>query len=474
VEFVITYYVPRRDNANIIVEKFVDACSRIVDHFANLRKIEGTLMVAANDSRSKYQDIGIIGNERKLYQKPASNLYYMDVYDDENVDRIHGLSEAEFIPQMTFKSKAYDTLEIMKGILASDDKFKKGRDMKSDAEINLSYILIIEEIVDTLFQEYNAAAVVNGNKPIPTGTETFRILKLYVFLIYYKLYMFIFYRNEILEGDYLKDHLTFSSRHRNSVLYNEIKKILKDKYGIHGAEHVQRLLVQPSILTPLYEREYGNHEAYLEGMDYTEDGEYKYNWDAFKDRLSEDDPHYGNPLFSVHSYFDHFEKKEADWLFESKYDIYSTQFDIKNNEVLIEDRQFQYAMALYLRNIVGGGKLGKSNAISLGNMLTIVNKLYGEKKYHLMNLEYNPKKRKLTRRCKKGYYRNANFKCVMTKNAIKERKLLRTEARRSMKLLSKVSTKTRTQKTTPLSKSTSKGASQELTKTSASFIPVKI
>ena len=46
VEFVVTYYSPKRDYPNIILDTFVDACSRIVDHMGDLKKIKGEFFLS--------------------------------------------------------------------------------------------------------------------------------------------------------------------------------------------------------------------------------------------------------------------------------------------------------------------------------------------------------------------------------------------------------------------------------------------
>ena len=49
-------------------------------------------------------------------------------------------------------------------------------------------------------------------------------------------------------------------------------------------------------------------------------------------------------------------------------------------------------------------------------MLKLVNKIYPVEKIRKMNnLEFDPYKKKLVRKCKSGYYRNLEFVCALTK-----------------------------------------------------------
>jgi len=212
----------------------------------------------------------------------------------------------------------------------------------------------------------------------------------------------------------LKDYLAFSSRHSNYLLYFRIKDLLEDELNIQDVEVVQSLFYDSVILEKLYER---NVDEDYEEDDYDEDGNYKYDFDAYEKELDSSDPNFGNPLFSVSSYFQYFEKKEMDWFKSSGVDIFSTNFDLKADEVLLENRYFAAEMILYLQNTVDTSlsltnKDTKNKILTLRELDKIVNKLYGNKIKNMMNLERNPLKNKLTLKCKPGQYRNPNFECI--------------------------------------------------------------
>jgi hypothetical protein len=52
-----------------------------------------------------------------IYIISKANLYYMDTYDRADLQDTQNLGEVDFVPQMTFKCKALDMIEIMKEII---------------------------------------------------------------------------------------------------------------------------------------------------------------------------------------------------------------------------------------------------------------------------------------------------------------------------------------------------------------------
>jgi len=66
---------------------------------------------------------------------------------------------------------------------------------------------------------------------------------------------------------------------------------------------------------------------------------FKLNVDA-KNDPSLQSTYFGDPLFSIKSYFEYFDKNNADWLEANSIDEKSTKFDLKNDVVIIEFRDF--------------------------------------------------------------------------------------------------------------------------------------
>jgi hypothetical protein len=409
VEFVITYYKPKQRNANVILETFVDACSRILDHFADLKKTNGTLLIT-RDKKNVMVPVGKLGAKRNLYHKPGSNLFYLDTYDDEDWKvkaPPRPISSSTSFAQMTFRCKASDAIEIMKQIVLSDTSFKVGKRAIREQQTELDDILTVETMVDELFEEFNKTR--QNKKKIKLNTVLGKTLKCYVFLMFYKLFMYVQAHTLILfkEGVYLKDYLTFASRHPNADLYFRIKKILNEHYGITEREELLQFFVQPKVLVPLYE--FG---AFYE-EDYNEDGEYIYG-DALATDLKKPDVNYGNPLYSISSYFQYFEDPAStvydDWLQLGRLDTFTTTFPLKDDIVLLENRFFKTEVGLWARNFVS--KDIHKNQLSVNEMYKIANAFYPEKqRARMLNLENNMEDNKLRKKCQPGFVRMPDQKC---------------------------------------------------------------
>lgn len=92
-------------------------------------------------------------------------------------------------------------------------------------------------------------------------------------------------------------------------------------------------------------------------------------------------------------------------------------FDLKNDEVLIENRYFRFEIGLWLRNNVSRDI--HADELSVREMFMLVNSLYGKNNKKLITLEESPSSHKLTKKCQEGYKRSKNFECVKTKKSCK-------------------------------------------------------
>lgn len=423
-EFVVTYYKPKQKNENMIVDTFVDACSRIIDHFGNLKKTSGSLLI--KKGKDEFKTVGVLEGNRRLYNKPGTNLFYMDTYDSKQWKKERPTrtpNDAVFIPQMTFKSKAINTLDIIKELVSKDDRYKIGRNAIEQHKFESNDVINTEQIVDELIEEFNKTT----KKKISTQRGTGKMLKFYLFLFFYKLARYIENHSKILYGedDYLKDYLSFSSRHTNYTLYMRIKELMTQYYGVANTKELINFFYQPEILKRMYEA-----SGFTED-DYEENGDYKYE-DADVIELPKRSPNYGNPMYSLYSYFKYFEdpvtkkkgepdyETEKDWFVDSGLDVYSTTFELKNDEVLLENRYFRFEIGLWLRNNVSRDI--HTDELSVREMYMLVNSLYGKKSKALMTLELDPNSHKITKKCKDGFKRNKKFECVKTKKAPKTKK----------------------------------------------------
>lgn len=395
VEYVITYYKPKRENPNIIMETFVDACSRILDHLGNLEKTKGTLLIS--DKQDEYKTIGKLEKKRKLYHKPGTNLFYLDTYDDDDWEKSkppRNILDAIFIPQMTFRCMAFDAIDIMKEILNKDADYSIGKKAIKAHIREYDDVIKVEKMVDDLIMEYNKTAT----HPISLSTNIGKTLKCYVFLIFYKIYNYLQNHKDLVSKTYyLKDFLTYASRHSNYDLYVRIKEILKKHFHVRTTKKIHEFFYQPNVLKALYD-----FETYDED-EFDKKGNYIYG-NGLIDKLKKSNKNYGNPLYSLSSYFEFFEKPlkseyVGEWFIYSKKDVFSTTFDIKNDTILLENRYFKDEVGLWLRNNVNS-KI-HATQLNVREMYQLVSTLYGENIKQLTNLEMNIKEKKLTKKCKK-------------------------------------------------------------------------
>lgn len=406
VEYVITYYRPIQQS-NIILDTFTDACSRILDHLGNLEKMYGTLLL--NDETGKTTPVGKLIKKRALYHKPGSNLYYMDTYDwDEwKPDHVQSINRAIFIPQMTFRCLAMDAIDIMREIVSvSDhDNYKVGRTAKKDHKKEIDDISKLEHTVDDLISEYNKKA-----KHKISMDSTGKTLKTYVFFILYKIYLYLQNHIDILSSDdyYLKDFLTYAPRHTNYDFYAQIKEMFKKHYHVKDPAKIYRFFYQPALFKWMYE-----FEKYDEN-EFNEKGEYIYG-DGLNMKLEKTDEHYGNPMYSLSSYFSFFENPsqesifDNDWFLESRKDTVSTTFDIVKHTLLIENRYFKDEVGLWMRNNIDSRL--HSSFMNVRAMNKLVYLTYASKK-KLENMEENPKLKRMTKKCDPFMKRDTSFHCV--------------------------------------------------------------
>ena len=387
IEFVCTYKKPAKSN-NIIFETFADACTRIWDHLCGLEKIKGDLFIMNKDKES-YQKIGNVAY-RLLYHKPNTNLYYMQTHDDEyyySNKMSFPIGNMSFRPQMTFKVYAKDGIEVMKQMMLTTLQNTQPR-INAMKRLRIEYedIINLELCVNALFDNYNKR---EKGMTISLSKNIGKSIKMYLFMILYKIYNYAtsFDKNSEIKDNYLKNVLTFNSRHSNEIFYTRIKELLathfasskknvsiEDRFRLvknsnitngavlnsvtcHDSENksepcadlilqaFKKLLYQPEILTS------------------------KFNKKVLFDKksmisLEKNDKNYGDPKISFLSYFEHFENPptknvkdkfypEKDWFYSLE--LFSTGFDMVNDEVLIEDRSFfdQYEFMFKKYNLKG-------------------------------------------------------------------------------------------------------------------------
>lgn len=336
IEYIMTYYKPYKSN-NIILDTFLNTIANLILQFEKLEKINGNFYI--NYSETDKELINKPKN-RILFHLPETNLYYLQThYLNEEL----GIEDVCFVPQMTFSCKIEDVVDIYKELLKNDN-------LEND---KLKYIENIERCVYELFEEYNKSVTddfkLNENKnPI-----LIKSIKNYIFLILFKLHRY--YNNYLIDekvkskaenAKYLKDTLFFNSRHTNYDLYNGIKKSLSVYFSNKYDDKKMSEIIQNLIL----------NQVVLEKYLLDDPKNTRKNAFSINNILNRSNRSYGDPYYSLKSYFDFFEnplnkdeterrndKDEvfSDWLQFAGIDVYSSATEIKEgNVVLTEYRAF--------------------------------------------------------------------------------------------------------------------------------------
>ena len=97
---------------------------------------------------------------------------------------------------------------------------------------------------------------------------------------------------------------------------------------------------------------------------------YKFNENAYKDKLNSSDKNFGNPLYSFSSYFELLEKKE-DWINEHGKGGYSTTFPINDDKTMVEFRMFRSSIPLHYQNNLDNNDF-ENDGITINQMQKII------------------------------------------------------------------------------------------------------
>ena len=206
----------------------------------------------------------------------------------------------------------------------------------------------------------------------------------YLFLFLFKLQRYYnFYltdekvKNKSKTAKYLKDTLFFNSRHTNYEIYKSIKHLIKEYFKQYNQDIklsnneivtiIQKLILQQDVLQEFLLNDANNvrKNAFL-----------------ITNKLDKTHKSYGDPHYSLVSYFDFFEnpvdnptrrndKNELfhDWLQYDGVDNYSSTTDIKDNIVLTENRSFARMMGTYFYSIADK-EMKKNMTYGICNELT--------------------------------------------------------------------------------------------------------
>jgi hypothetical protein len=219
------------------------------------------------------------------------------------------------------------------------------------------YLRIVENVdncVDVLFDRYNNDPQTKYKILDTVNPELVKSIKSCLFLILYKIQRYLngylLAKDNAKKAIYLKASLFFNSRHSNESLYKELKKFI--------AEYFSSASISEEIIAGIIQQIVINQEV-LEEYLLENPKNARKNAFGLKSDLSETHPKYGDPFYSLVSYFKFFEnpvKSEEefdtkDWLIYKGIDVYSSQSDIKDGIVLVEFRGFYRMLSAYFNEI---------------------------------------------------------------------------------------------------------------------------
>ncbi len=370
VEWVVTYYKPQQSK-NIILDTFLNMIKNIVNHLDSFEPIPGQFIY----TNPTTEEETVVPGKCMLYKSTnEETLYYLQT--EQVINQQNSLDNICSKTQMTFSAKAEDIIDVMLKITTDYTGFSVNiPEIATNLEEKKNTIIKIRTCVDKLYDYFTISNILTKAEKNKLRNKKIQIkqLKTYMFLILIKInrfYYFMFYNTLVKTAKkrnytYLKDLLSFNSRHTNYVLYNEIKEKIKEILELPGEAEskviqiIKNLFLQPEILTEyLIEEDFKSEE--FEGLIDTTTI-FSKDFSIDKDTQS-----YGDPTFSLNSYFDFFEEpanneknkkqdgitiKYYDWLEYDGHDIFSANMDLKNDIVLLECRFFQDLLTSYFYHI---------------------------------------------------------------------------------------------------------------------------
>ena len=342
VEWVATYYKPKL-HSNVILETFTDTIKILLEHLHSLIPNKGEFIYINPDTK-KEQVIG----DTELYHMPDTTLYYLKT-NPGGIDTIFTTI------QMTFSAKIADIYFIMKNLM--EDNLHSYDNVSSQCAEQLKILNSIRFCTEKLIKSYNEKEPTY--KIVTTDKLLMREIYNYIILLLYKLYVFYnTYRplpQEIKEEKYFKSYLPFNIRHSNYQLYVELKRCLKIVFDtkLVGKSEAEQNEILANIIKKLFVQEpilfeyllYNSNESLIRK-------------NAFKiNNILEPTniKNYGDPYYSLVSYFDFFESvidDTHDWFVYKKIDVNSTKMKIKDDLILVEFRLFPKQLKNYISSVL--------------------------------------------------------------------------------------------------------------------------
>lgn len=352
VEWIMTYYKPKISK-NIILNTFVNVVENLLLHLSRLEKTKGKLIMNFSGSDKEIIKRPV---DRYLYHLPNTNLYYLQTHLlEEQLDT----DDICVVPQMTFSCHIKDLVAIMKELAKDNIRLFENTMILSDQRVKI--IENIEKAIKILLNNYNKS-VSREYRIIDARNKTLvQSMKNYIFMILFKMSRYFNnylpdekVKNKLKNAKYLKDTLFYNSRHTNYDLYKALKQNISEYFSnsLNNEQIVaivQKIIIQQNVL----------EEYILDDKSHT-----RKNAFSIANKVEKSNKHYGDPYYSLVSYFDFFEdpidnperrndKNELfyDWLQYDGIDNYSSTTNINNNIVLVEVRSFVRLLSNYIYSI---------------------------------------------------------------------------------------------------------------------------
>lgn len=374
VEWIVTYYTPENSN-NVILNSFYHSMVLLKDHLSELKTIDNSQFYYLNQE-NKYQLLDTKINQ--VYVLPETSLIYYNnsIYDIPNYNINENL---KIVVQMTFSCDIVYVFRIMKQLLSIQYTTEQLKSINKDiAKTNPNSTRINEMIIQTmknenfdldaidnslelvkqLFKKYNAN---KENSEYLFESDNTNKIKMYFFLIMYKLFIYLnsFLKNKQEKSESLfKKSLSFAVRHNNYLLYLEIKKQIRELFSpkFVGKDETQInntiLKIIHNIVSPISKEK--DVFMLMYNFKYTRELKRQLQ-ELFISNPEEIGAHFGDPLHSISSYFTYFEtpnseeeSDDRDWLVFNNIDEKSTKFELHDDTIIIEFRDFPSYCYLYL------------------------------------------------------------------------------------------------------------------------------
>lgn len=345
VEWIFTYYKPNR-RRNVVVNTFLNMIKNIVSHVSDLIPITGNYIFKYKDSNDSPKELIIDKpTERILYHKPNTNLYYLQ---NQVSDRLFNIDDTCIKIQMTFAAKIENVFTVLKTLFTDE---KKSIDtIYQKTEVRLKHITKIHDCVSEMLKSYMAT-----NQPTSIKKTDVEILKNYLFLIMYRIDRYYYFKKrEGKQAKYFKDTLAVNCRHNNYSLYVELKNNIERIFQVEdrdAANIIKKIILQPTIMNKMVDSEI---------IDKLRKGVF-----LESNVLEKTNSHYGDPIYSLCSYFDFIEdpvtnenssngseeQTDYDWFEYQDIEGVSARMPLKDNIILIECRNFQELISSYVYGI---------------------------------------------------------------------------------------------------------------------------